>query len=97
MASNPDSGQPEFSVAQFFEDGTWEYVRRFVDASEAVTAALHYTDNVACKMGITKRVIITDGFDRCVFEWRHGEGVMWPTPEPRREAERLAAGEHVGL
>ena len=39
----------EFSVCQFFEDGTYEYVRRFVGAQEAVEAARHYTDNVAVR------------------------------------------------
>lgn len=69
--------QGEFSVCQFFEDGSYEYVRRFVDAEEAVKAAHHYTNNVACKMGITKRVIITDGGDCINFEWKHGEGVTY--------------------
>jgi hypothetical protein len=73
----------EFSVCQFFEDETYEYVRRFVDAEEAVKAARHYTDNVAVKMGLTKRVIITDGGDHCVFEWKRGQGVVWPTPAQR--------------
>ena len=85
--------QGEFSVCQFFEDGTSEYVRRNVDAEEAVTTARHYTDNVAAKMGITKRVIITDGGDFCVFEWLSGKGVVYPTPEMRqgaREASRSA-------
>lgn len=77
----------EFSVCQFFEDGSYEYVRRNVGAEEAVTAARHYTDNVAAKMGITQRVIITDGGDACVFEWKRGEGVIYPTPA-MRQAER---------
>jgi hypothetical protein len=41
----------EFSVCQFFADDSYEYVKRFVDAEEAVKAARHYTDNVAVKMG----------------------------------------------
>jgi hypothetical protein len=76
----------EFSVCQFFEDGSSEYVRRNVGAEEAVKAARHYTDNVAAKMGITSRVIITDGGDYCVFEWKRGEGVTYPTPEQRQAA-----------
>lgn len=74
----------EFSVCQFFEDGTYEYVRRFVGAEEAVKAARHYTDNVACQMGITRRVIITDGSDYTVFEWLYGKGVTFPTPAERQ-------------
>ena len=73
----------EFSVYQFLDGDIQECVRSFVDAEEAVTAARHYTDNVAAKMGITKRVIITDGGDHCVFEWLAGQGVVFPTPEQR--------------
>jgi hypothetical protein len=72
----------EFSVCQFFEDGSYEYVRRGVGAEEAVLAARHYTDNVAARLGLTARVIITDGGDYIVFEWKQGEGVTYP-PEAR--------------
>jgi hypothetical protein len=68
----------EFSVCQFFADGTHEYVRRYVTAKEAVEAARHYTQNVAVTMCVVERVIITDGGDDCVFEWKRGEGVTWP-------------------
>ena len=68
----------EFSVCQFFEDDTHEYVRRYVSAEEAVKAARHYTTNVAVKMGITKRVIITDGGDCITWEWINGIGQTFP-------------------
>lgn len=68
----------EFSVYQFFADGSSERVREFVPAEEAVKAAHHYTTNVASKIGITERVIITDGDDYCVFEWKKGLGVTYP-------------------
>lgn len=73
----------EFSVCQFFKDDTYEYVRRFVDGRTAMEIAAHYCHSVAAKIGITTRVIITDGGDQCVFEWKRGEGVTWPTPEQR--------------
>lgn len=85
-----DEGAQEFSVCQFFVDDTYEYVKRLVGAEEAVKTARHYTDNVAVKMGIVKRVIITDGGDHIVFEWKAGEGVTYPTPE-MRQAERHSA------
>jgi hypothetical protein len=72
----------EYSVCQFFADGSYEYVRRDVGAEEAVKAARHYTDNVATKLGVVDRVIITDGDDFCCFEWKRGEGVTFP-PEMR--------------
>ena len=80
----------EFSVCQFFNDGSYEYVRRNVGAEEAVTAAKHYTENVAARMGMVARVIITDGGDYTVFEWKHGQGVTYPTPEMRKQAQEDA-------
>jgi hypothetical protein len=76
----------EFSVCQFFADGTHEYYKRYVDAPTAVKAAHFLCHNVAAKFGVTHRVIITDGGDHCVFEWKRGEGVTWPTPEQREAA-----------
>jgi hypothetical protein len=73
---------PEFSVCQFFADGSHEYVRRFVDAENAVKAAHHYSHNVAARLGVVERVIITDGDDYTCFEWKRGEGVTFP-PEAR--------------
>lgn len=72
----------EFSVCQFFDDGTYEYVRRYVEAEEAVKASKHYTESVAAKAGIVKRVIITDGGDCCCFEWQYGKGVTFPPRDP---------------
>jgi len=72
----------EFSVFQFFEDETYEKVRDHVDAEDAVRAAHHYCGSVAAKMGLTRRVIITDGGDSTTFEWKYGEGVTFP-PEMR--------------
>jgi len=68
----------EYSVAQFFEDETYEYVRRWVTAEEAVDAAKHYTESVGARIGTTRRVIITDGDDFTCFEWIFGRGVTFP-------------------
>jgi hypothetical protein len=68
----------EFSVCQFFQDGSYEYVRRFVDASEAMKAFDFYTSNVASQIGITIRVIITDGGDCVNREWTYGKGITFP-------------------
>lgn len=74
--------QGEFSVCQFFDNGEYEYVRRYVSAQEAVEAALHYTRSIGAKLGMTTRVIITDGGDSINFEWKFGEGVTFP-PEAK--------------
>lgn len=75
----------QFSVCQFFVDGSYEYVRRWVIDEDAVAAFAHYTDNVASRMGLTKRVIITDGGDCICMEWKYGEGIVFPPPEKRRQ------------
>jgi hypothetical protein len=72
----------QFSVCQFFTDGRYEYVRRYVGAEEAVKAAAHYTGNVAAKLGVVVRVIITDGGDGIAFEWLKDKGVVFPPPPP---------------
>jgi len=71
----------EFSVYQFFLDGSYERVRDFVSAEEAVKAARHYCNCVAAQIGTTVRVIITDGGDLTCFEWKYGLGVVFPPQE----------------
>lgn len=79
--------QGEFSVCQFFPDGSYEYVRRFVDAEEAMKTAALYSTNVSAKMGMTKRVIITDGGDCTNWEWKFGEGVVYPPKKPETQGD----------
>lgn len=73
----------EFSVVQFFPDGQYEYLLRFVSLPEAVKKARDYTrpNRPAVLMGVIQRVIITDGGDMTVFEWERGKGVTWPKTE----------------
>jgi len=66
-----------FNVYQFFEDDSYEKVREWVTAEEAVKAAHHYCTSVGARLGFTKRVIITDGGDCVNFEWKAGEGVTF--------------------
>lgn len=71
----------EFSVCQFFPDESYEYVRRFVSAKEAVEAFGHYITSVGAKLGTTVRVIITDGGDCINMEWQFGKGITFPPKE----------------
>jgi len=71
----------KFSVCQFFKDGSYEYVVRFVSAEEAVSKATFYTINVAANYGITQRVIITDFLDCINWEWQFGKGITFPKNE----------------
>lgn len=68
----------EFSVCQFFENGSYEYVRRCVGGEEAVRAFGHYCTSVGARLGTTVRVIVTDGGDCTNMEWKREEGVTYP-------------------
>lgn len=70
-----------FNVVIWYADDGYEYVRRNVSAEDAVTAARHYCSSPAAEIGLTKRVIITDGDDSTNFDWRYGEGVVFPKRE----------------
>lgn len=80
-----------FSVFQFFPDETYECVRSRVEAAEAVEAARHYSSSVGAQIGTTRRVIITDSGDHTVFEWKYGEGVVFP-PEAKGYQPKPAGG-----
>lgn len=68
----------EFSVCQFFANGDYEYVRRWVSAQEAVNAARHYVDSIAAKAGIVSKVIIVDAGDHTNFLWERERGIVYP-------------------
>jgi len=69
----------EYSVYQFFKDGSCERVREFVDEQSAAEAFHHYTRSAGALIGFTVRVIITDGGDDTCAEWIHGEGITFPS------------------
>lgn len=83
-AADDEIGPNErFCVYQFFcDDAGYEMVRHAVPIAEATKAAKHYTMSVGARIGTTVRVIITDGGDMIVFEWKHGEGVVFPPVDP---------------
>jgi enoyl-CoA hydratase/carnithine racemase len=70
----------EFSVYQFFPDGQYERLERMVSAEKAMEVAKSYTmpTRPAVKLGIIMRVIVTDGADLTVFDWKNGGGVVFP-------------------
>lgn len=76
-----------FNVYQFFPDGMSEKVRENVSAEEAVKAAHHYCSSVGAQIGTTVRVIITDQLDCCNFEWKRGQGVVFPKMEDANAKE----------
>ncbi len=70
---SPVTERDEFSVWVFLPDG-WHFpVVHFADATRAMEMA-----GLASRLDYADRVIITDGGDYTVFEWRRGEGVTFP-------------------
>src|SRR5215471_18949243 len=69
MADDPVD-RPEYCVYLFFPDGS-------------VRLAKECSERPAAGFGVIARIIITDGGDHAVFEWRYKEGVTFP---PREEA-----------
>lgn len=72
------STDKQFSVCAFFPDGTYNYEARGVEVETAVNKAKEVIRRPAAQIGLIRRVIITDGGDYTNFEWRHGEGVVFP-------------------
>lgn len=73
-----EAGREEFSVYVFFPDGTYHAEARYVTAEKAMRTAKRLIESVASKMGIARRVIVTDGGDFINFEWKNGEGITYP-------------------
>jgi len=77
MAMTED--RPEFSVWAFSEQLDTKLCEcDHVMIEEALKWFRHHTSNVTAKVGITSRVIITDGGDCIVAEWKYGQGITWP-------------------
>ena len=68
----------EFSVVEFYVNGTHRYVERWLPAKEAVELAKRCTDAAELAGSLVTRVIITDGGDFTVFQWEQGRGVTFP-------------------
>lgn len=72
------TGRNEFSVFWWDPDDNYHRELSMVDAETAVKFAMEFPNRPAGMMGIIRRVIITDGGDFTVYEWKHGEGVTYP-------------------
>lgn len=76
--NNTNITEERYSVVQFFMDDNYEVVHENLGAEEAVKKVAALTSSVGAKIGTTKRVIITDSGDFTCFEWKFGEGVVFP-------------------
>ena len=69
----------EFSLYWWNPDGFDHKELSFVDAETAFNRARSLIDSPAAEyLNVVRRIMITDGDDFCVFEWKHGEGVVFP-------------------
>ncbi len=68
----------EFSLYWWDADEGQHEELRFVPPERAVMRAQTLIQGPAALIGIVQRVIITDGGDFTNFEWKHGEGVIYP-------------------
>ena len=66
----------EFNVWWWAPDGSYYPEKRRCGAKEAVETAISLTCRPAAKLGIVKRVIITDSGDDCTWEWKDGKMVF---------------------
>lgn len=94
----------EFSVYQFFAKGHYERTLSESCARDAVKWAIQLATGSGAKTGTTRRVIIRDGGDHTVWDWRYGEGLVFPVmaevPEPLQargphEFDCTECGRHV--
>jgi hypothetical protein len=68
----------QFSVFTFDVTGHSSRELSFASAERAVTWARWLTEERAARFGEIVRIIIVDGGDCLCFEWRFGEGVVFP-------------------
>lgn len=71
----------EFSVYQFFIDGSQETVHRFITARQAIMTVKGLMESIGGRIGTTQRIIITDGGDYIVWEWQFGKGIVFDAKE----------------
>lgn len=75
-----------FAVWQFFTGGHCTRDHEGLSAWSAVAAANRLTQTLAAQSGTTCRIIITDSGDHTVWEWRHGEGLVFITAKVEQHA-----------
>lgn len=71
----------KFRVVMFYPDETYTYEGDWMPLEQAVDLAKNITQRPAVALGIIARVIIVDRDDLTCFDWRNGQGVVFPTPE----------------
>lgn len=79
-----DPEREQFSVYIFYDDGSYEAVERYVKLEPAKEIMERL---VSTNLKLWNRLIITDGGDFIVFEWKEGQGVTWPKLQGNKNGE----------
>jgi hypothetical protein len=75
-----------FHVVLYFPDGQYHYEARNLDAKSAVLLARNLTRRPAVHLGVIARVTVINASDDTIaFDWRHGEGIVYPKSTPPTE------------
>ena len=73
-----DLDRPQFNVCQYYIDRTYRYVDRGMLLRPATTAFVSAINHKDARRGVVRRVIMTDGGDIIVAEWKYSEGMVFP-------------------
>lgn len=93
--TKPIFHRPEcFRVFIFFPDGTSHPEGIFDDAQAAVARARDFMSRPAMMLGMIPRIIVTDGDDNTVFEFKHGEGITFPLTDITRKWNETYLKQH---
>jgi hypothetical protein len=81
--SDDTSDRGQFSVAIFYDEGTHDYIVRFVSAEQAFIAfrnCVAVAEHPRAKHPPV-RIIVTNGGDDTMAMWEVGEGLTYPDPD----------------
>lgn len=92
MKPDPANEIPQYSVYWWDQEGHQHTEMRWKFPKTCADACKRLTTGPAAALGFVERVIITDGGDSIVFEWKKGKGITWPTKE---QMENHRRGKHV--
>ena len=92
-----DLTRDEFSVYAFYFDGWYSDVIRFTGIENALKIAKRASEQKIGLLSRAERIIVTDGGDNTVFEWRRDEGITFPPSGDEDDALTSARGVVVGL
>jgi len=73
-----ETDRAQFSVWIFWADGTHSAVAVLIKADEAMRLARVLSIYLGPADPNCERIIVADGGDETVFEWRRGTGITWP-------------------